>query len=306
MSDTNKIILNLINENKSMKEICSILNISEKQLYVRIKQIINQGYQIKTNCIYDFDINYTLLKTRKAEDYNIMNIGLEKDVDIFKCLAVSDIHVGNIDSNINYLNTVYDFANREGIHYILNCGDIIEGDYTTSKKSIPSTMEQLEYLLKKHPYDKNILNLLVLGNHEFYSLKKDGLDIAKKISNSRYDIIPINYGQGNIRLKKDSIALFHKLTDSSKPNLDLNQRIILSGHGHMMKTKVKDEVTIACPTLSKVSTDSSTDVIPSFIYLIIYFEKDKIEYVEAKQFAILDKTYKVSESKCKVKLLNKK
>ena len=46
MTEVNKEIIRLINENKNMKEISQILNISLKQLYVRIKQIIEYGYVI--------------------------------------------------------------------------------------------------------------------------------------------------------------------------------------------------------------------------------------------------------------------
>ena len=41
MTEINLKVLQLINENKSLKEIASTLNLTEKQLFVRIKQIIN-------------------------------------------------------------------------------------------------------------------------------------------------------------------------------------------------------------------------------------------------------------------------
>ena len=45
MTDINKKVIELIGQNRSIKEIANILNISERQLYVRIKQIIKYGYR---------------------------------------------------------------------------------------------------------------------------------------------------------------------------------------------------------------------------------------------------------------------
>ena len=211
MNATNKKIIDLIGQNKNMREISQILNISEKQLYVRIKQIINYGYIIEPSYSYNSDIYYNFKKEKNNYDTNRISIKMCKDNNEFRCLVISDLHVGSIDGDIKLANVVYEYAIKNGINIILNCGDIIEGDYTSESKSIKNVFSQLDYFIKKYPYDRNINNYIIFGNHDYHSLYHDSLDISQTIHNNRYDIIPVGYGQGYIDIKKDTIILFHQL-----------------------------------------------------------------------------------------------
>lgn len=302
MTETNLKILELINNSKNMKQIAESLNISEKQLYVRIKQLINYGYNIVPSYSYNSDIYYNLKKDNNMNDKHRVNITMHKEDNLFRCLVISDTHIGCVDSDVKLLDIVYEYATKNGINNIFNCGDIIEGDYTSSSKSIKDIHSQLDYLLKKHPYDKNINNYVILGNHDHHSLRENGFDIAKTIKNSRYDIVPIGSGQGNVNIKNDSIILFHELYDGFKPIIT-NEKIVLSGHSHMMKTKLMDIFWLSIPTLSYKSNNHPVEVMPGFIDLSINFENNKIERVEAKHFVITPKPILVNEVRGKVKKL---
>ena len=95
MTEFNLQILDLINENKSLKEIASILKITEKQLYINIREIINYGYSIESEYMYDADIYYKINK-RKIMDKINNNVVIKVPTDLKKitCLAISDIHIG--------------------------------------------------------------------------------------------------------------------------------------------------------------------------------------------------------------------
>ena len=302
MTDTNKKVIDLINQDKSFKEISKILNITEKQLYVRIKQLIKYGYNLEPSYSYNSDIYYSLRKDTYFSNHNRTSIKMNKDDNQFRCLVISDLHIGSIDSDIKLLNIVYDYAIKNNIKIILNCGDSIEGDYTSSIKNIKDVYSQLEYFIKKYPYDKNINNFVILGNHDYHSLIQNGLDVAKAIKNSRYDIVPIGYGQGNVNIKNDNIILFHKLKDGFKPIIN-GEKIVLSGHSHMMKTKLRDIFWIGIPTLSYKSNDKTKDVIPGFVDLNIDIGNNRFEYAEAKHLIITPKVVQVSEVRGKVKNL---
>ena len=301
MTEMNKKIIDLINQNISMKGIAAILNISEKQLYLRIKQIINYGYQLHPSYSYNSDIYYDI--TNIDSPLNSIKISLPKKESVFKCLVISDLHVGNYKSNLNLVNYVYDYASKKGINYIFICGDNIEGDYTCDKKNIKDIDSQIETLIKKYPYDKNIINVMIFGNHDHHALKSNGFNVASRIKNSRYDMVPIGYGQGNVNIRKDSFILFHKLHEQSSPNVLNNEKVVLSGHGHMMKTKIREQLWLCIPTLSYVSTDKTKDVIPGFVELNIDFERGKFESISAKHIIITPKLMVASESRCKLKSL---
>lgn len=303
MTDTNIKIIDLIKENKTLREMCKILSISEKQLYVRLKQIINYGYQIDTKYYYGGDIKYEFLSQKNLEE-NKVKIYMSTSNKTFRSIVISDMHIGNIKSDINLLCKVYEYASKNDIKTILNCGDNIEGDYTHDSLNLKDIYSQINTLVKKHPYDKNIMNYIILGNHDHHSLTSDGLDIAERIKKARYDIVPIGHGFGIVGLKQDNIVMLHKLHDKFAPSVGNDSNLILTGHGHMMKTKAYEKLNICVPSLSYVSPDKTKEVIPGFIDLKIDFEKGKMEFIEAKHMVFIPNICQASESRCRVKKIN--
>ena len=63
MSETNKIILELIKQNKTLKDISEIMNLSIKQVYQRIRQINEFGYQFYTRYHADGTIEFNPRRT---------------------------------------------------------------------------------------------------------------------------------------------------------------------------------------------------------------------------------------------------
>lgn len=303
MTDINKCIIEMLNENKSMKEIASTLNISQKQLYIKIKQIINYGYQLNSSYNYNSDIYYKIEKKDYVKADNEISIKLSNNNKEFRCIVISDTHIGNKKSDINLIKRVYDYASKNDISIIFNCGDIIEGSYTTDRKSLNDVHSQVEYFVKNYPYDKNINNFIILGNHDYHSFYYDGLDISKKIHNSRYDIVPIGFGKGIVNVKQDSLLLEHSLSIVDNPKLTSDSKIALVGHGHMMKTKVYDKLYICIPTLSYVSPDKTKNVVPGFVDMKISLDKGKFEFLEAKHMMVTPKIVEASQSRCRIKTI---
>ena len=304
MSELNKQVIFLLFKHKSIKQIAKTLNISEKEVYINIKEIITFGKQIRPIYYYNSDIKYE----RGIEENNKVEILLNKNETSFRCLIVSDLHIGNKNSNIYLMNEVYEYANKYGINNILNCGDLIEGIYTPGTKSIKSVEEQINTIIEKHPYDKNINVFAVLGNHDFHSLYYDDVDIGKIIHDSRYDINTIGYGRGIVKIGKDNILLSHKIGKRNMPNIKDLYKIQLIGHGHEMKTKAYDTFKLCVPTLSNVATSNQIKVLPGFIDMRIELEKDHFEFIEAKHLILDEQAIEISKSSCRLKTLyyNKK
>jgi len=300
MTDINNNIIELLLQHKSIKEIACMLNLTEKQVYFRIKQIIDYGYNFKPKYISNSDIHYIINKNYYEEKNNSVKINMLNDKE-FRCIIISDTHIGNIGYDMNFLKRVYEYAAKNDIHIIFNCGDVIDGTYSTNKRILADFESQVTALIKKHPYDKNINEFIVLGNHDLHSLCFDGLDILKIISKYRYDLIPIGYGKGVVNLKKDSILLKHELSVAKNPDIKTDSKLIISGHGHMMKTKTFGDGMIICaPSLSRTTPDRTQKVIPGFIDLRIEFYKEKFDYIEARHFIVDPIVCEVSQSRCKI------
>ena len=302
MTEINQIILKLINENKNMKEISNVLNITEKQLYIRIKQLINKGFMLTPSYSYNSNIYYKLEKDLNKPHENKIDIKISSSEKEFRCLVISDLHIGHIGGDIRLAYNLYEYASKNNINIILFCGDMIEGDYTTDRKNIKDIYTQIETFIKKFPYDKNIILMGILGNHEYHYLSY-GLDIMKWITTARYDIIPIGYGNGTVGVKNDSIYLKHWLPDSKED--DIKSKIVIQGHGHMMKSKVYDKVYLCAPTLSYKSPDATKELIPGFIDLTLSLEKGRFEFVDSHHIALTPNLIEMDNFKCKIKTLFK-
>ena len=299
MSELNKQVIYLLFKHKSIKQIATALNISEKEVYVNIKEIISFGKQIRPVFYYNSDIRFE----EGIKEDNKVKINLTKNDKSFRCLVVSDLHIGNKNSNIYLLDEVYEYAAKNGIRNILNCGDLIEGVYTSGSKNIKSVEEQIQTIIDKHPYDKNINVFAVLGNHDFHSYYYDNVDVGKIISDNRYDIKCFGYGKGIVKIDKDNVLLSHKIGKKNMPIINDNYKVQLIGHGHEMKTKAYDTFKLCVPTLSNVTTDSQIKSIPGFIDLRIDLEKEHFEFIEAKHLIVGNETLEVSKSSCRLKTL---
>ena len=306
MTEINLKILELINKDKSLKEIASIVGMTEKQLYVRIRQIISNGYSLDPIYTHDSEIYYKINNKDINKKYdNNIRINVPTDLRQLRCIAISDLHIGNVNSNIDLLKKVYDYALKNNIHIIFNCGDFLEGVHACDKRNINNIYDQIEYITEKHPYDKSINNFVVFGNHDYHAFHHNGFDVSKKISNLRHDIIPIGFGQGIVNIKKEKILLQHELCAVNLPKLNEDIKLALVGHGHMMKTKVYDNLLLCLPSLSYVCPDKTKENIPSFVDLELHFTRDNFEFIRAKQMLVEPVIAPISESRCRMKVLQK-
>lgn len=285
MNDIDKYILELIKSNLTLKEISVFTHLSYKQLYIRLKNIINNGYQLKPNYYYDGNIIYKLEKGILNND-NRYKIIIPKKESNFKFLVISDLHINNKKQNLEYINKVYEYALNNNIHTILNVGDLIEGTYTNEAYKEFDINDQINNVIKKYPYDKGIINYILYGNHDYHSLHVDGVDVARTIESARYDMVSLGYGDCNINLKDDQISLNHKLVLIDNKIDDDKSKVTFVGHGHEMKTKFFNKLIICVPSLSDVSPDKTKKIVPGALECEFDFKKDKISYILIKHLLV--------------------
>ena len=307
MTEIDNYIIELIKSNTSLNDICIYTNLSKKQIYVRLKNLIKKGYQIKPYYHSNGDINYKLINgfSNLKGEYRIQ---IPKEENIFKFLVISDMHLTNKKENLCYLNNVYNYAVKNNIHTILNLGDLIEGTYTTEANKDMDINNQIKYVIDKYPYDKSIINYILYGNHDYNSLHNDGINIATAIENYRYDLVSLGYGDCNLNLKEEIISLNHKLCLIDNKTHDENSKICLVGHGHEMKTKFFDNLVICVPSLSDVSPDKTRKIVPGALEIELDFKKSKISYILIKHLLVNPTVIecsqvreKFSENKIKIK-----
>jgi len=296
MSDLTIKIFELINQKKSINEITETLNISRKKLYSILRQVKLQGYDIDRKYYYNGDIVYKPRNTFLT--YDGINLITDKDDDTLNALLLSDLHLGSEYERIDKLNQAYDYCIKEGIHIIIICGDFIDGMFGPYKKHHSNIKEQIDYAIEKYPFDKNIINFITFGDHDFEALQKYGINIATIMENYRHDIISLGYGFGQLNIKNDNIFVRHPAPIFNPIKLDarkLNNRLILCGHSHCMKFNYQPSNAIFdIPTLSDLPGNGIKRP-PSAIHMTLEFKNGIILFGSFKHLIFDKNIYTISE-----------
>ena len=299
MFDENTEIVQKIKEEKTLREMAQELNILVNDVHKRIMQIRNEGLVLK-KIIYDSgDIRY-LIKKLPQKNSCAATIKL-CDSNKFSAMLISDLHFGNKLESMDYLNKIYEYCKNYGINIIINGGDLVDGSFSKGDQAIDEPEKQLEYVIKNHPYDEDVLNLICLGNHDF-SLYKSGIDIKKALETARYDLIPLDYGLGILNVGENQIFIRHHITEYNfEP---IYGKLVLEGHKHKMAFANSDKgFLVNIPTLSNLTLGRHE--FPGAIRMDLFLDRDGyISSGHFEQFILTDKLYTVNEAIFDLDFLN--
>lgn len=223
----------------------------------------------------------------------------------FDALVISDLHLGCAGECVGILDKVYEYATKNGIHIIFGCGDILDGEATNSAQKFKlnigrhmSIQEQIEYLIKNYPYDKNILTFTSLGDHERLSEKRNVIDIARAINNSRSDIIVGTSDVFPIGIRNEMIHLKHQKNISNGHFA----RIAIHGHDHSFdfhidhteKNRFVKKIIIGAPSLSNLC--SYGVIAPTMLRLHLTFDKMYISSIYVEELVLENECFIIKDS----------
>lgn len=296
MGEQTRKLLDLIGEGYCANDICTMLNLSHKQLYHRLNLLRNDGFDFVRKYYSSGDIVYQPRTEKELSNQrNDISICTSKNANVFKALVISDLHIGSISERLDLLDNMYNYCVKEGIHIIVNAGDLINGMFGRQNLAeVNNNIAQVDYLVKKYPFDKNILNFVVLGNHDLSPLKECGLDLAMRLNNSRHDIVPLGYDIGCINVKNDSFVIQHS-SEINANKVFPEASFILKGHSHkMMVSNLKDSnFSLSVPTLSDILIDNNT--LPGAIKMTIEMQGGYFITAYFEHLVIMDsKVYSVN------------
>ena len=312
MKDLTYRLLTLINENKTINEICLELGLSNKQVFELITLLKSKGFSFKKNYFSSGDIGYKLNKDIEGCKLPKEEIILTKHgEDQLKFLVLSDLHIGSVKGRIDLLNKAYEYATKKGIHLVIVTGDLIDGIGFGSEKKHQCLMNQIDYFLKNYPLAKNILTFAVLGDHDFDCLRF-GIDFEKILNTNRQDIITLGYKQGILKIKNDLIFLNHRIKEAKAnfitpiPYDSLKgETLALYGHNHYMYLYQSPKC-YQCVGIPSLSNISEYNIPPSMVTMTLNFfpENGLISDAVFNQYLVEPKIVKFSKlnldlSRCK-------
>ena len=289
MTELEKNIITMINDNFTLSEIAYNLKLSLIQVHQKIGKLQSEGYYINPMFFDDGTIKYNLYIEQVKKHTTKLNL---IDSSKFKALVISDLHVGNEYENLEYLDKAYDYARNHNINIILNCGDVIDGTFTRGNQTISDVDMQIQRVIDKYPYDKNILNIICFGNHD-YSCVEDGRDIAKALYNKRHDLINGGYGLALINIEKDQFVMEHPLC--SKKFKAIYNKFVLKGHHHRMMIKINhDNFFVNVPSLSDLCFGNQNN--PGMIDMELSLDNGYIQNGYFKHLGVKNKVEILSEA----------
>lgn len=301
MSDNALKLLHLINEEYTLNEITSLLNLSYDRIYELFRELKQIGIDFNRIYYYSGDIEYVQKKDIELPSKkNTVNIITKPEDDTFRVLVESDLHAGSIYERIDVWHMLVDYCIINNIKIIIICGDFLDGINIgrTECKIHKHPLEQFEHAIKNYPFDKNILNFVTFGNHDIDSLTSFGIDFATYLSNFRHDIVPVGYGSGRINIKNDKILVTHPLCRGINNNLELTSNyLLLKGHHHCTKSIIgsNGNCSLTVPSVSNIFLNDN-DFLPGAIDLTIKFKNGYFDTVYYEHLLINDKIHKISST----------
>ena len=297
MNETNKQLITLIQEGKTLNQIANNLKLSHKQIYMRLRNLRLQGFDYIREYFYDGNIRYSPINLNDNTNKEISLITKSTDQQI-TIMLISDIHLGSIYDRIDLLNKVYDYCLQNNIHIIINAGDIVDGINIRLKKRHTSFDEQIDYALKNYPFDPSILNFICLGNHDMDYYQNNNQDITNLLYNYRHDLISLGYSVGSINIKNEKLFVKHHIS-GYKPDKIPNGNLILLGHSHKASICYNGNLSIHIPTLCDIKSIDRLES-PGATLMTISFENGFFKTGFFQQFIIDNSFHTVNEFRCDI------
>jgi len=104
---------------------------------------------------------------------------------------VSCTHFGSKYAQITHLHTFYKKCKEEGCEFVINCGDVSDGDgrvYRGQRYEIhlQGFTEQRDFIVSVYPDD--LPTKMIAGNHDDSFTKSAGIDLLAEVAKEREDI----------------------------------------------------------------------------------------------------------------------
>ena len=299
MNESTLKLIELLKQEKTANEIAQELNISNKQLFKRLFRLKTMGFNVKKKYYYSGDIGYSLYNDVPLQPLNSVDIITSPEEQKFEAIVISDLHIGSTDERLDLLNRIYDYCVKNNIHTIFNAGDIIDGMFGHGDKLHDNIFDQIEYAIKKYPFDKSILNYAVLGNHDFDSLLKGGKDLALVLQKYRHDIVPIGYATAEVNIKNDKIVLRHPIgVAKNEPVKQYAHTVIFKGHYHKMEIVPLSagNCIVKVPSLSNIHFMDDY-LVPSALKIKLNFNNGIINNIIIEQLLVESKIFAINSAK---------
>ena len=204
-------IKNLTEKEISLSSVSELLEISQFEVLGLLRELrqegTNIGIQKKDDDIYLF--NHGEREANKDNRYQFYT----DEANEFKFVAISDTRLGSKYQQLTILNDIYLKAYEMGYRNVILCGNISEGLFPVTNtysdsNFLADTLEQVDYITQYYPYIDGMKTYFITGQRDEKHLKNNKINIGKRISDVRNDMIYLGHTSCNIEIDKANMLVF--------------------------------------------------------------------------------------------------
>lgn len=243
-TDMTQRILKALKRETTIAQLSIDFDVSQRVMQAYIDDLTEQGYAIENRN----DIIRLCRTIAPQENFHEEEWKGEK---VIRFGVVSDKHFCSKYQQLTLLNKLYDIFEAEGITTVYDPGDLSDGFKMRPGHEhelfVIGADDQVNYIIKNHPYRKGITTKFILGNHDTSHIKNGGHDIGVPIAAAREDmqylgiynakmhitpncIVELNHplDGGAYALSYSLQKMIDSMSGGDKPN------ILLNGHHHKL------------------------------------------------------------------------
>ena len=240
-----KVLKKQLRTKTSLQYLLDVLPVDSDTILAEIVRLELEGYEIDKWT--EDNKRYLQFKKRRHDNHKQVNIQVKDQVSV---LVISDTHIGHERSEIGFMQSVINYAYKQGVRDVLHVGDWVEGNYQsirpTSIKELTAIGfdDQIELAEKSFPKLDGLTYYGISGNHDFTHERNTFANPVKTLAKIRNDIKYLGHNFGKVQYGKVDIALVHP-TDGigqsyglkmhkyfDRAGADKQARIVLMGHYH--------------------------------------------------------------------------
>lgn len=196
----------------SLTELCRVLKLNTYEVLAVASELKRQGINIVTK-IFDDDIY--MFNNGEGELFENYSCNLNTDDNNeFKFIAISDTYFGSKYQQLSILNDICSKGVNMGYNNIFHCGNISCGIYPIHDTYadtffLDDSLRQIDYIVKYFPQIEGMKTYFITGARDERHLKTNKINIGKRISELRDDMVYLGNNSSLITIDKAKVLLFN-------------------------------------------------------------------------------------------------
>ena len=198
-------LLSFIQKEKTLSAICEEMEMNQYEVLGLVNYIKNQGINIAIQKTFD-DISMINMGDMQFHEKNTYSFNTDES-DEFKFIAIADTRLGSKSQQLSILNDIYQKGHEMGYDNVILCGNISAGTYPiqdiyAETNFIDDTQGQIDYIISHYPKIEGMKTYFITGKIDDKHLKQEKINIGKRISDAREDMIYLGENSCEVKIDK--------------------------------------------------------------------------------------------------------